>query len=376
MIVYILPVILCYIIGISKQRKLLKVELLFLIYLVIFLCFGFMCGSDWRSYETIYTSIDLNNYGWGYYAEPGFYAYLAFFKLLGVDFWNLNVFTKVVSFIVCLKTLKEYLSDRLLLGLMYFIPWYGIYLYIDCPMRNMMAMSIFLLAVPYLKSRSFLKYSILMVIAASFHFSAIIYIFLYFFVNRRISSKVFVILYIIVNLIFVSRSLTIGIISLLFGGIPYVEGKLESYIINESVFASGRIFSLGMLLHFAYFLIILCKRRTLEKYDNGNFIINMAILYLLLYRVAGTIEIFMRFLLFLSPFFCVALIRCTCAFSMASRRVYLLMLLMVAFIGLQRIFADYRYIPYTSYLPYLIEGNYPSYEYRTMYNYIHSPYAK
>ena len=373
---YLASFIICYIVGISKQSGNANIRRLVFFIVAIFLCSGFMCGSDWRSYELIYNSIGTVNSGIGYFAEPGFYAYLSLFSFLGIDFWDLTLFTKLLCFTIMYRTMYNYMQDKIFLCMMYFIPWYGFYLFIDCPMRNMLAVSIFLLAIPYLKSRKFFKYLLLIVLATLFHFSAFIYILLYFFSYKHISNTIFIILYVIVNLLFASRDITISVISLIFGNITYVAGKLDSYIHGGNIYAAGRIFSFGMLLHLLYFILILYNRKRLEKLKNGNFIINIAILYLLLYRVAGTIEIFMRFLLFLSPFFCIALVRCGSIFKINSRKLYYTFLLFMALVGAQRIFMDYRYIPYTSYLPYFVKREYPSYEYRTMYNHIHSPYTK
>ena len=376
MLLYLGSFIICYVIGISKQSRNANIRRVVFFIIALFLCSGFMCGSDWRSYELIYNSVGTTKYGVGYFAEPGFYVYISLFHFLGIDFWNFTLFTKLLCFAIIYKTMCKYMDGNIFLAMMYFIPWYAFYLFIDCPMRNMLAMSIFLLAIPYLKSRKFIKYLLLIILASLFHFSAFIYIVLYFFALKRISTTFFIILYVIVNLLFASRQITINLISLIFGNIPYVAWKLESYIQGENVYASGRILSFGMILHLIYFIMILYSRRRLEKFRDGNLIINTAILYLLLYRVAGTIEIFMRFLLFLSPFFCIALVRCADVFKINSRNLYYVLLLLIAMIGSQRIFADYRYIPYTSYLPYMIKGEYPSYEYRSMYNFIHSPYSE
>lgn len=374
MIIYLFSFFSCYLIGISKQRQNKRIGFLLFTFLTVFLCGGFMCGSDWRSYELIYETIDWDNYGYDYYAEPGFYAYMAIFKLFNADFWHIAVLTKVLCFLTFLKYLKKYLQDDVLLGLMYFVPWYGFYLFIDCPMRNLMAITIFLLALPYLLKRDFWRYFLLILLASSFHVTALLFLFLYFFAIKKQSTFLWVVIFILVNLFFASRTFIIWLCSLLLGNIPFMMAKIEAYLLDENIFAEGRILSFGMLIHLAFFILLLIKRRCVEERENGIFIFNLAICYLLFYRLATTIEIFMRFQLYFAPCYCIALIRVAQSLAFRTRLLYITYLLCVASIGSLKIFADYRYIPYTSYIPYFLQGDYPSFEYRSDYNHRNSPY--
>lgn len=372
--IYLLSYFCCYIIGLSRQRRNKLIEYIILFFLVFFLCTGFMCGSDWRVYETMYNSIDFDNFGKNYYAEWGFYIYMSAFKFLDIDFWIFAILTKAVCLLIIIYYLKRCLENDVLLGLMYFVPWYGFYLFIDCPMRNMIAVSIFLLSIQYIIKRNIIKYLILSMIAISFHTTAIVLIPIYF-LNKRFSLSFCIIIFLIVNIIFISRDNIINIGLYLFSNIPYIASKIEGYMLGGSVYAEGRDFSWGMLIHLAFFILILCKRKCIEKGRNGILIFNLAIVYLLFYRLAITIEIFMRFQLYASPFFCIALIRIAQTMPLKLKVAYVTYLLCVSSIGSLRIFADSRYIPYTSYIPYMLQGNYPSFEYRSLYNYEHSPYS-
>jgi len=61
-------------------------------------------------------------------------------------------------------------------------------------------------------------------------------------------------------------------------------------------------------------------------------------------------------------------------FNLRSKIIYTLYLLLLAFVGSNRIYADFRYIPYSNYLEYVIKGYFPSYNERDNYNLKHSPY--
>lgn len=168
-----------------------------------------------------------------------------------------------------------------------------------------------------------------------------------------------------------------NVLSSLFGNLPYVSAKIQGYLLDESeAAAGGSLFSLGMLIQLVFFILLIWKRQVIERHKNGIFIFNFAMIYQLFYRIALTIELFSRFQLFTSVFFCIALIMLLQAFKPSSQKLYLVYLLCIASVGTTKLFADNRYIPYTSYIPYMFQTEQPSYEYRSQYNYMHSPYNK
>lgn len=376
MAIYFVSFFCCYLVGISKQRNNALIRSGLVLFLALFLCSGFMCGSDWRSYEQMYYEIDFHNYFANYFSEPGFYIYMSIFRWLNWDFWDVSLITKLGCFFIMVKCLKQYLAGDVFIGLMYFLPWYAFYLFIDCPMRNLMAIAVFIVAFQYLIRRQFVKYLFFIVLSTSFHFTAFIFIFLYWGIQRKWSTPICVCAFLIVNIFLSSKSVVINLSSLLFGGIPYIAGKMEGYLLDENEYAGGHLFSLGMIVHLLFFILLLYKRDFIEKGKNGCFIFNLAICYLLLYRLATTVEIFGRFQLYLSPFFCISIVYIARSFAYKTRMLYVAYLLCLSMISSQKIFSDYRYIPYSTYLPYILDKNYPSFEERDAYNFKYSPYVK
>ena len=115
-------------------------------------------GSDWRQYEPMYNEIDFHNLFYNYFAEPGYYIYMLIFKFMHFSFWNFFILTKVIIFFLCARIINEYVPEFRFLVWMFFLPWFGFYLFIDNPMRNLIAVAIFLYASRYIINRSFLKY--------------------------------------------------------------------------------------------------------------------------------------------------------------------------------------------------------------------------
>lgn len=374
MLYYYLSYISCFVIGISKQRRNKICSLILISLLAIFLCGGYFCGSDWRSYEWMYYNVELDNLFYGYYAEPGYYLYMLLWRLLNVDFWHFTIITKLLCFLSFAYIANYYLRDRIWLALMYFIPWFGFYLFIDCPFRNLIAVSLFLIAIYYWAHEKKWKTIFLLILASTFHVSAVVFIPCLFFLKRRVSTKIWIFLFLLFNVFFADRFFLVNVINRLFGSIPYLSDKIQDYLLVDNEYAGGSMLSLGMIIQLVFFVLFVWKRTIIENTKDGNVIFNLSMLYFLFYRIALTIEVFSRFQLFVCLFLCISFILLLGAFSYNSRRLYLIYLLIIATFGTTKLFSDYRYIPYTNYITYMFNRTQPSFEYRSQYNFIHSPY--
>ncbi|NLJ82500.1 MAG: EpsG family protein [Bacteroidales bacterium] len=373
MAIYFITILLCFISGISKQLKDNKTWLfIMLAYLCVFLCFSYMPGSDWRSYEIMYNEIDIYALFSTCKVEPGYYVYMYPFKLLQVDFWHFYIFTKVVVFILLVNVLIKYSEDYIFISLMFFVAWYGLYLFIDNPMRNLIAVAICTTGIKYLLERNFWMYFLFVGIAITFHISAIIMLPVYFYFTKRVPSKVHILIFVLVYTVFATPEFFWTILSKVFGWVPYVSRKIESYTISNE----GRFLSLGTIIHVLFFGLLMFYRKRIELLKNGVLLFNAAIMYLLFYRIAITIEIFGRMLYYFCVFYTVVIVALITIFEYKSRIMYIIYLLLLSLISTARVFDDFRYVPYTNYIPYFVKGKYPSFEERTTYNYQHSPYHK
>ena len=346
----------------------------YLVLLCLFLCFGYMTGTDWRAYEQIYKQINFNNLFYNYFQEPGYYIYMLPFRLFNVDYYVFFIFTKTLCYIAIVSKLLTYCDKYKYIGLMYFIPCWGFYLFIDNPMRNLIAVIISLYAIKYLLKRKPIPYFTIVIIAMTFHTSACVMIPAYFFMHKNLSTKKIVILYITINVLFANRAILAVIISNVFGFIPYVAGKINSYIESSNIEGAGRVISLGFIIFFTFFVLLCYYKKQIYEMKNGKVIWNGAITFLILYRLATTIEVFMRFQIFYIVFFIASISYLTYYFSEQSKKIYVSDLLGLSIIGCSRIFSTYRYIPYTNYLTYALKGEFPSYSYRSAYNHNNSPY--
>ena len=171
MLLYYIPILLCFLSAISRELSDNDRWYWFMgIILCVFYCFGYMTGTDWRVYEDLYNTLDFNHLFYEYKSEPGYYLYMLPFRFLGIGFWPFFIFTKSMLFVLIYRTMFEYCRDSKYLSLMYFFPWFGMYLFIDNPMRNLIAIGIFIVSFRYVIEKNFWKFFFFNVIGCFFSF--------------------------------------------------------------------------------------------------------------------------------------------------------------------------------------------------------------
>lgn len=160
-------------------------------------------------------------------------------------------------------------------------------------MRNVKSLMLFLLAVPYIAQRRFWPFALLMALAFTFHTSTIFLFPLFFFAHKPISKKVFIILFILCNALYLSQidflKPAIQSAANLLGGkcAPMTELYLES-----DLYGASRGISIGYIERFATSLLIIAYYNKLLAQKQSNVIfINMFGIFLVVVLVFNGISI-------------------------------------------------------------------------------------
>ncbi len=381
MLVYFIPILLCLLTTVCRNLSESKRWTIILAgFICLFFCFGYMTGSDWRAYELFYDELDFKYFYYRYNAEPGYYFLMMLMKAMHVPFWCFHIGTKVVLFILIFKTFFDYSPQTGWISLMYYMPWFGLYFFIDNPMRNCIAVGLFILTTKYILERNFRKFFWMSLLTAFFHLSALFVIPFYWVLTRDIKKWVLAGLYIVINLVFMNRDLLIGIITALFSNIPYFSDKVITYFLMDSVFIQGKLLSFGMLWQTALFVLLLCyKERVVEQIggQRGMFAFNCSMVFLLLVRFAMSIQIFIRIQMYFSVYLCICIGLLILSFEWRSRLAYLCVLTMISmYTCYDKITGSARYVPYTNIIEYVAKGELPSFSKRYFYNIKKSPYTQ
>lgn len=359
-------------INIPKKYKgsLLK---LYIVFLAFFLCFGYTTGSDWRTYEMAYNEMDISSPNFFFPFEPGYMLYMYVAKLFGIGFWFFFCFTKIILWFIISSFLVKYQKDDSFFIITFFVGVFGYMLFIDNPMRILIAIAFYLLSVSQFVNGNKKSAYFFVSLSFSFHFSAIV---LYFYLNmftKKIKTKNWIILLLLFSFLLCSTKVWYVCINTLLGSIPYVQAKLESYFLDNVPDSS--LLSIGFIIHIFLFILVLLERPKIEFSKFDSLCINSFLFFVCLYRITFILDIFARFQYFLYPFYVIFLIKLY-RISPVKQKLWLgsLMLVMSFYFTYGKITGDSRYVPYTNYITFLIEGNEMSFQERSDYNMNNSPY--
>src|SRR5690606_37526463 len=198
--------------------------------------------------------------------EPGFVMMMKVFSFVEVDFWWFFIILKLICFYLFLNRIKDYLPTNFFNGVGLFLSFFGLYLFIDCPLRNLIAVTIALYSIPYLINKNFKIFLLIVLIASLFHISSLVLIILYFVSSFNASKKKIIISYFLFYLVLAifNTSIVNTIVDSL-GNIPFVGLKINNYFGEDNEFSSGNVFTFGLLLRSLLFIILVTKKDIIIK---------------------------------------------------------------------------------------------------------------
>lgn len=261
-------------------------------FLLLFIGFRGFIVTDWVSYypyfeEEVPTFFDnerigkfLNGWPW----EKAFLVYSVMMKTICKNYFFFQFFSFLFDLVVIHITFSRYIQRKYFpLAYAIFFIFQGFVIEVNL-LRNSKAIMLFLLSIPYLQKRNFLKYVLLNILAGMFHVSGFLYIPLYFFIGRVFNRKLILMLFFVGNIFFFSK---IKIISFVISFIaPFMAGSrfgtmISAYGLISNKFASYSI-GVGFLERTFTFFLLLHFQNKLIKMDN-KFIPFINLLYMFLF---------------------------------------------------------------------------------------------
>ena len=202
----------------------------FVICVIFFGLRGFVF-HDWMNYYPSFektTFYELQHYDITQSTEIGWLIFRLICKGILDDYHFMVFVHSVICLLLLFNFLKQYIGN-VLLGMCIYLMFDGFTLSINL-MRNCLAMMIFLNALPFLQKRRPIQYVGLCILAACFHFSALAFIPLYFFIYRKTSKWLFVGIYLSGLAIYMSStSIFLPIIKALGVGGDFIDHKIDAY---------------------------------------------------------------------------------------------------------------------------------------------------
>ena len=359
-----------FIVGffVDKKEPKNKLRKIYVIWLYIFLCFGYMTGSDWRGYEISFDEID-NFYSDKFLTEPGFIGLFYLSKILFKDFFLALGVLKCLYLFTLIKFLKEY-TKHYILALTILLPLSSLFILIDNPLRFMTALTIVNLALIYFIKKKFIICYGLLIVAILFHSTTIFFILLPITIKYgdrlySISSLAIIIIYIVIAFLSSNVELITNVLRSSIGFLlQYIEMKdyTQTYLANDN----EAFFTLGSIMRIFIFVIIIFSKKfvNLNSEEERTFY-GIAITYLMLERLLIIIPTGFRLAIPFGYYYALYLTLLVVKHSRLGYLVVTYLFLMMC----KNIYMGYGYIPYSNSIPHILTQDYDSYAYRSNYNF-------
>ena len=209
----------------KNERKKHMLFVFSIILLIGFLGLRGFIGWDWWAYYPSY-----NNLPNGFNYEIGYEIWSNIFYKIGLSYHHFTFINTVADILILAYVLKKY-SKYPIFSMFLFLAVQGLSFEVDL-LRNAKAVLLFIISIQFIKERKIIPFLILNILGMTFHISSIIYLPMYFILNRNYSRKIILPLIILGNIYYLfDTKLFIHILEYMSSILPAaVGGKITSYL--------------------------------------------------------------------------------------------------------------------------------------------------
>lgn len=269
-----------------KQNSVSFLNFIVLFSFIVFFGFRGFVGWDWYLYFPFYKTLDpiyslqISKYNF----DVGFVVYSSIIKTITEDYHCFIFISILIDAFLLHLFFKRYLPKKYYaFGFALFLVFYGTILEINL-MRNVKSLLLFLLSLKYIENRNLLKFILLNILGALFHWSSFVFFPLYFFLHKKFSLKFFIPIFLLGCFVFIANvqyiKPFISFIGSSFGGIIHVK---INYYLHSPLFASRYGFTLGFFERMVTVsLIFYFYEKLIEINENNILFINAFFIYLLI----------------------------------------------------------------------------------------------
>jgi hypothetical protein len=253
-------------------------------------------GYDYNSYYPLYANINIKDIFSGFtiveneQVEPGYLLYMSIIRFITSNYHIFTFISVVIDVLLFDLVIKRY-SFNYALSFALFLA-FNLALEVDL-LRNVKSLFIFLLALKYLIERKPWKYFLMLLVAILFHWTAILFAPLYFFLHKPLPRIAVIWIIVIGNFVFFSH--TISVLSLISNLMNHMGGVFEykqNLYFDNSTFNTSWGFSLGYFERLATTIVILIfYDRLIEQNKNNILFINLFIIYIVLFLYFADMQI-------------------------------------------------------------------------------------
>lgn len=209
----------------KNERKKHMLFVFSIILLIGFLGLREFIGWDWWAYYPSY-----NNLPNGFNYEIGYEIWSNIFYKIGLSYHHFTFINTVADILILAYILKKY-SKYPIFSMFLFLAVQGLSFEVDL-LRNAKAVLLFIISIQFIKERKLIPFLILNILGMTFHMSSVIYLPMYFILNRNYSRKIILPLIILGNIYYLfDTKLFTHILEYMSSVLPAaVGGKITSYL--------------------------------------------------------------------------------------------------------------------------------------------------
>jgi len=379
-LLYLLLPLSCFGAAFIKEYKNSRIWQYSLISIIaLFFCFGYMNGVDWKEYEMFYHSLCNGSDGLYYHMDFGYLWLNVLFINLGLSFWPFFILLRLFCFFSLIVLLSKFAGRNFWLCLGLFIGSDLIGIMIENAMRTTLSMAVFWLScIAYCRLKNPTVFMIFLPIAISLHNSALALIPLLLLgaIFRRLRSLYVFFLFTGLFIAFSNQALFLDV--LIYAGQFISDGRFVKYFSNPSGrFTAGQIFSVTNIVVLFVTGLFFFYRQKIERYSNFMpMLLSFSLIWVLAYRMSTTVPIFTRIAFYFLPFFQITAVTLfkNIIKSNIAKICLIAMIVHSLIVTYMLITSNHKYVPYSNYLFYALQGEDLSYSYRCEYNIKNSPF--
>lgn len=350
----------------EKQQQFLYRIVVISIY--IFLCFGYMTGSDWRAYEVMYENeLMLSVYNDN--SESGFVFLVTLCKSIIKDFWIFNAIMKCFYLYSLTRLISLFISNKWT-AIGFSFTFSTIFMLINCPMRFMIGMSFVFIAFETFIKKRYIVAIIMSLLALSFHVTMIVPIVVVLSTMCagafiKINKWVILFAYIVI-MIMSTNSLVYEYLSSYLTNFNLDRFEGSDYLIAKT----DSIFTIGTIKNIIILIFLLYHRNLILKECHGEMVYYLFCLYFLLSALLINIPSGFRLGILQSYFVVIALAYIIKGYKqiIAGHIMKYSWIVVFSILTLKYAYSSPFNYPYTNSIPYILTNHLP-YEYRDSYNF-------
>ena len=267
------------------------------IIILLFIGFRGHIQTDFIQYYPFFQSLNnIDSVGYNISTtvfEPGFVIYSTIVKQIFNNYYIWIFINTTIDIFVFTWLFKKY-SCSVALSWIFFILFSGLVLEFNL-LRNSKAIVLFLISIPYIEKRRLIPFLLLWSLEMTLHLSSILYLPMYWLINRQYNRKLIIIMFLFVNfLLFTKTNITSMLIDTMTRFMSE-DDRISMKAVGYFLKGEENTLSLGYIEKTSIFILCVIYYKKLYEINKSNLIFcNAFFIYYILWYMFSDVKVFVE----------------------------------------------------------------------------------